>query len=97
MLREAARAPAALGVNSTTMVHLAPAATEELQVLAWLKSAALAPVKLMFEMLKATLPVLVRVTACVGAARVTGSAPKVRLEAERLTWAPPSTPARLTV
>lgn len=49
------------GVNSTAIVHLPPAATEIPQVLTWMKSVALDPVKAMLAMFKGALPVLVSV------------------------------------
>ena len=62
MLTDAARAPGAEGVNNIAMVQLPPAATEELQVSACVKSVALAPVMEMLVMLRVALPVLFRVT-----------------------------------
>jgi hypothetical protein len=59
---EAVRLPVAAGVNNIAMVQVPPAATDAPQVLIWLKSLALAPVKAMLVMLKAAVPVLVRVT-----------------------------------
>ena len=54
------RAPAAIGVKVTLMAQAAPAATLEPQVLVWEKS----PVAVMLVMLRAPLPVLLRVTVC---------------------------------
>ena len=62
MLTEAVRLPLAAGVNVTLMVQLAPAATELPHVLVWAKSLALVPVKARLVMLKAAVPVLLRVT-----------------------------------
>jgi len=62
MVREALRVPMAEGVSNITMVQLPPAATEEPQVVFSVKSAALAPVKVMLLIFKAALPVFFRVT-----------------------------------
>jgi hypothetical protein len=62
MLTEAVRLPLAVGVKVTLMVQLPPAATELPQVLVWAKSPALLPATAMLVMLKAALPVLLRVT-----------------------------------
>ena len=51
------RVPAAVGLKVTLMVQLPPAATEPPQVLVWAKS----PVAPMLVIVKAVLPVLVRV------------------------------------
>jgi len=85
MLSEAARLPAAEGVNSTAIVQLAPALTELPQVLVWEKSPALVPVKARLVILTLVLPVLVRVTACDELVTSTGWLPKARLLTERLT------------
>jgi len=61
MLTEAVRLPLAAGLNVTLMVQLALAATELPQVLVWAKSLALVPVSARLVMLKAALPVLLRV------------------------------------
>ena len=61
MLTEAVRLPLAAGVKVTVMVQLALAATELPQVLVWAKSLALVPVSARLVMLKAALPVLLRV------------------------------------
>ena len=99
MVSEAVRVPAAAGVNKIAMVQLPPAATEELQVSASVKSAASAPVKAMLEMLKLALPVLLRVTTCEELVMSTASFPKDRLEGERLAAALvlAPVPERLTV
>ncbi len=59
---EAVAAPAVAGVNMIEIVHWVPAATEELHVLVWVKSVALAPVKAILVMLRAALPTLFTVT-----------------------------------
>ena len=61
MLTEAVRLPLAAGVNVTLIVQLLPAATELPQVLVCAKSLALVPVSARLVMLKAALPVLLRV------------------------------------
>ena len=63
MLSEAASVPATEGVNITAIVQLAPAASELPHVLLCSKSLALVPVNARLVMLKAVLPVLLRVTA----------------------------------
>jgi hypothetical protein len=63
MLIVAASAAATEGVNVTPTVQLLPAATEVPQVLVWAKSPALLPATATLVMLKAALPVLLRVTA----------------------------------
>ena len=62
MLTEAERLPLAVGVKVTLIVQLLLAATELPQVLVWAKSLALAPVIARLVMLKAAVPVLLRVT-----------------------------------
>jgi hypothetical protein len=62
ILSEAARLPLAVGVKVTLIVQLAAAATELPQVLVWAKSLALAPVIARLVMLKAAVPVLLKVT-----------------------------------
>jgi hypothetical protein len=61
MLTEAVRLPVAAGVKVTVMAQLPPAATELPHVLVWAKSLALVPVNTRLVMLKAALPVLLRV------------------------------------
>ena len=58
----ALRLPAAAGVKVTLIVHVPLAATELPQVLVWAKSPALVPVIATLVILKAALPVLLRVT-----------------------------------
>ena len=62
MLTEAVRLPLAAGVNVTLIVQLAPPATELPHVLVCAKLLALVPVSARLVMLKAALPVLLRVT-----------------------------------
>src|SRR5208337_5382639 len=61
MLTAAVRVPVAVGVNVTLIVQLPPPATELPQVLVWAKSPALVPVIATLVILKAALPVLLRV------------------------------------
>src|SRR5208337_4077367 len=61
MLTEAVRLPLAVGVKVTLMVQLLPAATELPHVLVWVKSPALVPVRATLVVLKAAVPVLLRV------------------------------------
>ena len=61
MLTEAVRLPLADGVNVTLIGQLPSAATELPQVLVSEKSLAFVPVTVMLVMLKAALPVLLRV------------------------------------
>jgi hypothetical protein len=62
MVTEAASAPTREGLKVTLIVQFAPAATELPQVLVSAKSPALVPVIATLVMLKAALPVLLRVT-----------------------------------
>ena len=62
MLSEAVRLPLAEGVKVTLIVQLPPAATEVPQLLLWAKSLGFVPPSARLEMLKAALPVLLRVT-----------------------------------
>ncbi len=57
-----ARAPTAVGVKTTLIVQLAPAASDVPQLFVWLKS----PLIANDEMESDTFPLLVSVTACVG-------------------------------
>lgn len=62
MFMVAPRLPMAAGVNVTLMVQLLFAATDPLQVLVCPKSPGLAPANPMLAMVRAVLPVLLRVT-----------------------------------
>jgi len=97
MLSEAASVPETEGVNHTAIVQLVPAASELPHVLVWAKSLALAPASARLVMLKAALPVLLRVTVCVALLTSTGWVPKARLVGERLTTAAVPVPERLAV
>jgi len=85
ILSEPVSVPAMEGVNITTIVHLAPAATEPPHVLLCSKSLELVPVIVRLVMFRVALPVLLRVT--LGDVLVTsmGWLPKPRLVVERLT------------
>ena len=85
MLSAAVRAPLAEGVNITVILQLAPAPTEVPQVLAWVKSLALAPVTARLVTLKTALPLLVSVTVCAALVVPTDWLAKARLAGERLT------------
>ena len=61
MLSKAVRLPVVEGVNNTAIVQCLPAARELAHVLVSAKSLALAPASAMLEMLKAEVPVLLRV------------------------------------
>jgi len=60
----AARAPVVVGLKVTLTVQMAPAALLAPQLLVWAKSPEFVPVIAMLVMLKAALPVLLRVIAC---------------------------------
>ena len=64
MLTQAVRLPPAEGVNVTLIVQLAPAATLDPQLLVCAKSLAFVPASARLVMLKAALPVLLRVAVC---------------------------------
>jgi hypothetical protein len=67
----AVRIPVALGLKITLIAQLLPAARELPQLLVWVKSLAFEPESAMLEMLKAALPELVKVIACVALAVLT--------------------------
>jgi hypothetical protein len=54
--------PVAVGMNFTTMLHLAPGATLEPQVFTWAKSPGLLPPTVIPVMLKVVVPTFVSVT-----------------------------------
>ena len=83
MLTEAVRLPLAAGLNVTLIVQLLPAATELPHVLVWAKSLALLPVRARLVILKAALPVLLRVAICAVLVAPTDWLPKARLVGER--------------
>ncbi len=95
----AVRDPLAAGVKDTTIVQLAPAATELPQLLFWTKSLALVPVKARLVILKVAVPVLVRVTHWDVLVTSTGWLEKARLVGERVAGpvAAVPVPERLTV
>ena len=99
MLTEAVRLPLAEGLNVTLIVQLALAATELPHVLVWTKSLALVPVSARLVMLKAALPVLLRVRVWAALVVPTDWLAKVRLVGERLATpaVPAPVPERLTV
>jgi hypothetical protein len=61
MVTAAVRAPLTAGVKVTLIVQLAPAATFDSQLLVCAKSLGFVPVSVRLVMLKAVLPVLLRV------------------------------------
>jgi hypothetical protein len=78
----AVRVPAAVGLKVISIVHLAPAATLDPQLLVWAKSLALVPESAMLVTPKVALPELVRVIVCAPLAAPTAWLMKVRLEGE---------------
>jgi hypothetical protein len=85
MVTEAVRLPLAEGVNVTLIVHLWPAASDLPQVLVSAKLLRLVPWTERLLILKAALPVLLRVTVCVVLVVRTYWLPKATLVGERLT------------
>src|SRR5262245_21022195 len=88
MLTVAVRAPAAVGVNVTEIVQLAPAASVaglSGQLLSWAKSPALAPASPMLEITSGARPEFVNVTLCAALVVPTSWLPKPRLVGDRLT------------
>src|ERR1035438_2761432 len=90
----AVRDPLTVGVKVTLIVQLAPAATLAPQLLLWPKSPGLVPATARLVIVKAALPVLLRVTACTALAAPTAWPAKVRLLGERLATAAVPVPAR---
>jgi len=98
MVSEAVRVPQPEGVNITAIVHWVPVASEAPHVLVSPKSLALVPVIVEPLIVKAALPVLVRVMVWEELVVATGSVPKVRLVAERLAAGQPvAVPESVTV
>jgi hypothetical protein len=97
MLTEAVRLPVAVGAKVTLILQLPPAGTELPQLLDSLKSPAFVPVTAMPVMVKAAVPVLLRVTACAALVVPRIWLLKVRLVELRLTVGPPPVPVRLTL
>src|ERR1035437_1913999 len=90
MLNHPPRAPAAVGAKLTEMVQLAPAATEEPQVLVWEKS----PVAAIWVTVNAAVPLLVSVT-CWGALELpTGWLEKLKLPGLNATLGAVACPLR---
>ena len=82
MLSVALRLPLAAGVKVTLIVQLPLAATELPQVLVCAKSPGLVPVMVRPEIVKAALPVLLRVAVCAALVELTAWLPKERLLGE---------------
>jgi hypothetical protein len=89
MLSEAASVPTTEGVNITAIVQLAPAASGLPHVLDSSKSLALVPVNVKLAILKAALPVLLKMTLCAALVVSAGSS-NARLVDDRLTTGPPT-------
>jgi len=85
MLTEAVRLPLAEGLNVTLMVQWARATTDLPQVLVCAKSLPFIPLTARLVILKAAVPVLVRVTVRAVLVVLTDWLPKARLVGERLT------------
>jgi hypothetical protein len=85
----ALRLPAAFGVNVTVIVQFVPAATEVPQVLFSENELASVPEIAMPAIFSTSVPPLVRVMACVGAAVPTGSLVNVRLVGFRVACGMP--------
>src|SRR5689334_22460941 len=92
----AVRTPIAEGVNRTTMVQLAPTASELPQLLFCVKSVELTPVTVIPEMLNAMLPVFVSVIVLPALVMATGWLEKFRLPGDRFAPAELIIPERLT-
>ncbi len=97
MVTDAVRLPLAEGVKVTLIVQLPPAASELPQVVVSGKSPGLVPVTAALVMLKARLPLFVRVTDCAGVEAPSNWLPKVRVVAERPNPAEVPVPVRFTV
>ena len=78
----AVRLPEAAGVKVTLIVQLPLAATELPQVLVWAKSPGLVPAMVRLDIVKAAVPVLLRVTVCATLVELTAWLPKERLPGE---------------
>jgi hypothetical protein len=85
MLSEALREPAAVGVNVTLIVQLAPAATLLAQLFVWAKSPGFVPPRAMFDMLREALPMFESVTLCAVLVVPVSCWLNVRLAVEKLT------------
>ncbi len=86
------RLPTAVGLNTTLIVQLAPAASDVPQLLAWLKS----PLVVSDEMEREVLPLLVRVTACPALELPTACEGNARDEGESVATAARPAPLKLT-
>ena len=100
MLTLALRVPVVVGVKVTLMLQEAPAVSVlglMGQVLVWAKSPALVPPRLIVEIVRSALPLLVRVTVCAALVVPTFWLPKLRLLGLRLTAGAGVTPVPLSV
>jgi hypothetical protein len=82
----AVNVPAVPGAKRTPIVHFAPAARLEPQVFEVTNEEVSAPVSLMLLIARATVPPLVKVTACAGVESPTSSLPKDMLVVESDAW-----------
>jgi hypothetical protein len=97
MVMAAVREPAAVGVKLTVMMHDTFTATDAPQLFDWLKSPALAPVRVMLERFSVAVPAFVSVTLCAALAVPTGLAANTRFAADKLTIGAAPVPASATV
>lgn len=88
----AANAPLAEGVKITLIVHWAPAATLDPQLLLSAKALGLVPVSAMLAMLRAALPLLLKVKLWAALVVPTAWVPNARLLADRVAEGCGSTP-----
>ena len=91
------RLPGAVGAKITLTVQVPPAATGPPQVFVAGKSPALFPVTAILVIVRVALPLLVRVTDCVGVGVFTSWLPKVNVVAERPTAPDVPVPVKFTV
>jgi len=82
---DAVRAPVAEGLNNITMLQLAPAASELVQVLVSGKSPLLVPVIAIEAIVSVALPEFLRVTVFTGLVTPVATVPKFRLVGVRVT------------
>jgi len=87
-LKDALRAPVAVGLNVTLKVQLAPAAKEAPQVCVCKKFPALVPVIAIELIVSAAVPTLVRVTVLAALVVPTVTVPKLKLVGDSLAVVP---------
>ena len=91
--------PLVVGLKTTAITHVAPAASVALddgQLLVWVKSAASVPVKAILEIVRAAVPVLVSVTSCAALEAFKSSPLKTRLPGWKPTPDAMAVPVRAT-